>query len=174
MTIQPGSSPKTLIALAVIVCACIAVMGIGAVTLLQSAKLPEFEVPQDIAKILDAAPVPAEPTMIPPAPTEPPATVAPRVAEPAGRKIYVSNACIACHSLSGQRLVGSPLNGLFGQNRVCRGRKITADEKYIELFIIDHDACNIPGLTKNLVPKYGNVIAPDQRKLLVEFIKTLK
>lgn len=89
-----------------------------------------------------------------------------------GEKLYVSKGCIACHSLDGRRSIGTSLLGIYGSNRICRGKTVKVDDKYLQLFMIDPNACD-PKARPNVMPSYAKAISPDERAALVTYIKGL-
>ena len=54
---------------------------------------------------------------------------------PRREKLFNSNACGACHSMEGTRVVGPALNGIYGKERVFADGGNKADYGYIKLFL---------------------------------------
>ncbi|MFT7517041.1 MAG: mono/diheme cytochrome c family protein [Myxococcota bacterium] len=55
-----------------------------------------------------------------------------------GELLFTSKTCVACHNVTGTRLVGPPLNGLLGQEiTLDDGTTMTIDEAYIIESIMD-------------------------------------
>ncbi|MEX2436356.1 MAG: cytochrome c, partial [Balneolaceae bacterium] len=88
-----------------------------------------------------------------------------------GERLYVQNACQACHSLDGSRLVGPSFQGLFGSERNFEdGTTATADEEYLR------ESITMPGA--KIVEGYNNAmvaydyLSDSEIESLIEFIKT--
>jgi mono/diheme cytochrome c family protein len=89
-----------------------------------------------------------------------------------GERLYVQNACNACHSTDGTDLVGPTFAGLYGAEReFTDGTSQVADEDYIIESIVE------PGVL--IVEGYDNVMAAythlsdSELQSLVEFIRSL-
>jgi len=58
-----------------------------------------------------------------------------------GQELYMRHDCNACHSLSGQDMIGPALNGLYGNKvKVIRDgelMEVTADREYLKKSILD-------------------------------------
>ncbi len=88
-----------------------------------------------------------------------------------GSTLFKKKACIACHNLAGQRLVGPPLNGLMGRKeKLTTGKTITINEEYIRESIMDPAA--------KVVATYPPMAAQNLTKVEVEhliaYLKSLK
>ena len=92
-----------------------------------------------------------------------------------GKELFlVKKGCVACHRLDGKRLVGPPLNGIFGKTEsLTNGSKITVDENYLYESIMDPSA----KIVKE-DPPYPTMNAQDvneiEAKAIVEFLKGCK
>lgn len=89
-----------------------------------------------------------------------------------GERLYVQNACNACHSTDGSRLVGPSFQNLYGSERnFTDGTSQIADEEYIIESIVE------PGVL--IVEGYDNVMVPydyfseSELQSLVEYIRSL-
>lgn len=88
-----------------------------------------------------------------------------------GERLYVQNACQACHSLDGSRLVGPSFQGLFGSERNFEdGTSATADEEYIRESIVSPGAKIVEGYNNAMVPY--DYLSDSEIESLIEFIKT--
>lgn len=94
-----------------------------------------------------------------------------------GKKLYVSLACQACHSLDGAQSAGPTFKGLYGTERkLADGSTVTADDAYLLESITDPDKQIVAGFQPGIMSstiKPGQVSQSDARSL-VEFIKTVK
>ena len=82
--------------------------------------------------------------------------------------------CVACHRLDGQRLVGPPLNGLFGkQEKLTNGDLITVDDNYIRESILEPSAKIVEG-DPPYPPMNIQDVTEQEVNALVEFIKSCK
>jgi len=89
-----------------------------------------------------------------------------------GEQLITANACNACHSVDGSRLVGPSFQGLYGAERnFADGSSTTADDEYITESIVQPDA--------NIVEGYDNVMASysylsdGEIQSIIEYLKTL-
>ena len=63
-----------------------------------------------------------------------------------GEQLFARFACASCHSTTGQRLLGPPLNGLAGSRvTLSNGQTVTADEAYLRESILQPDAKAVQG-----------------------------
>ena len=83
------------------------------------------------------------------------------------------NACSACHSIDGTKLVGPSWLGLFGRTEAMTdGSSLVVDEAYI--------AESIRNPSLKIVAGYDNAMTPydflsdDEINALVEYIKTIQ
>ena len=94
-----------------------------------------------------------------------------------GAKLFESLGCSGCHSISGARLTGPPLNGLFGTKvQLASGGPVTADEAYLLESILDPDKQIVKGFPKGIMSatiRPGSV-PKDKAEALVAFIKSKK
>jgi len=95
-----------------------------------------------------------------------------------GSEIINANACTACHSIDGTRLVGSSFKDLWGTKKIVlvdgKEKEITVDEQYIKKSIYDPDAEVVQGFNKGLMRSYTGVISEEDADKIVEYLKTLK
>jgi cytochrome c oxidase subunit II len=99
------------------------------------------------------------------------------IPDPEGLVILKENGCLACHSLSGAKLVGPALNGTYGKEQVV----ITADgektieilEEYIKSSIYDPNKEVVKGYNKGLMQSYTDVISEEDVAKITEYLKTL-
>jgi cytochrome c oxidase subunit 2 len=90
-----------------------------------------------------------------------------------GEKLYAAKGCAGCHKIDGTRLVGPPLNGLFGkEEKLEGGETVKVDEEYLRESILVPAAKIVAGYPPAMTPYQGIL---DEREVegLVEYIKTL-
>lgn len=89
-----------------------------------------------------------------------------------GERLYIQNACQACHSLDGSSIVGPSFQNLFGSERnFTDGSSTTADEEYIMQSIVEPGANVVEGYQNAMVPY--DFLSESELQSLVEFIKSL-
>jgi len=95
-----------------------------------------------------------------------------------GLLVINANACTACHSLDGTRLVGSSFKDLWEAKKIVlvggKEKEITVNEEYIKKSIYDPDAEIVQGFNKGLMRSYTGVISEEDANKIVEYLKTLK
>jgi cytochrome c2 len=92
-----------------------------------------------------------------------------------GAQLFQSLGCSGCHSLTGAKLTGPPLNGVFGSKvQLSTGHTVTADDAYLLESIRDPDKQIVKGFPKGVMSatiRPGSV--PEAKaKALVAFIKS--
>lgn len=91
-----------------------------------------------------------------------------------GEKLYASKGCAGCHKINGERLVGPPLNGLFGREEQLEGGATAmVDEAYLRESILVPAAKIVAGYPPAMTP-YQGLLSEAEVEGLVEYIKTLK
>ncbi len=94
--------------------------------------------------------------------------------EQLGEQLFRSKACITCHSAEGQRLIGPPVNGIFGHDVVLKsGQKVIVDENYLRQSILEPQADIVAGYDP-VMPTYQGLLNDRQIDALVAYIKSLK
>jgi cytochrome c2 len=94
-----------------------------------------------------------------------------------GASLFESYGCSGCHSLSGAKLTGPPLNGLFGSKvTLSTGQTVTADEAYLVESIVEPDAKIVQGFPKGIMSATirPHSVPEAKAKALVDFIKSKK
>ena len=89
-----------------------------------------------------------------------------------GKELFsIKKGCVACHRLDGKRLVGPPLNGIFGKTRsFMDGSTVTADENYLSESIMD-PAAKIVKESPPYPPMNAQDVNENEVKAIVEFLK---
>ncbi len=91
-----------------------------------------------------------------------------------GAKLFVSKACITCHSLERKKLTGPPLNGVFGHpTALTDGKTIEVDENYLRQSILEPRAAVVDGY-QPVMPTYQGLLNDKQIDALIAYIKSLK
>ena len=86
----------------------------------------------------------------------------------------VKKGCVACHRLNGERLVGPPLNDLYGKKEILTsGKQITVDENYLTESITSPGAKVVRG-DPPYPPMNAQDVNENEVKALVEFLKACK
>ncbi len=95
-----------------------------------------------------------------------------------GEILMKKQACIACHSTDGSKLVGPSFKGLYGSKVtvLVNGEKkeIIADDEYIKNSILDPNSEVVEGFPQGIMTNYSGQISEDEIKQFIEYIKTLK
>jgi cytochrome c oxidase subunit 2 len=91
-----------------------------------------------------------------------------------GEKLFVSKACITCHSIEGKTLTGPHLNGIFGERiPLDEGGFAIVDENYIRESLLDPQASIVAGF-QPVMPTYQGILKDKQVDALIAYIKSLK
>jgi len=89
-----------------------------------------------------------------------------------GERLYIQNACQACHSLDGSAIVGPSFQNLFGSERnFTDGTSTVADEEYIIESITEPGAKIVQDYQNLMVPY--DFLSESELQSLIEFIKSL-
>ena len=89
----------------------------------------------------------------------------------AGRSVYVSNGCAACHGSDGAGGVGPSLAGVIGTTREFNdGTSLVADRSYVIESIMDPAARKVSGYS---IPMPMNNLSLDQVESIADFIEEL-
>lgn len=94
-----------------------------------------------------------------------------------GAKLFENDGCSGCHSLSGAKLTGPPLNGVFGsQVKLATGQTVRADDAYLLQSILDPDAKIVQGFPKGIMSATirPHSVPVADAKALIAFIKSKK
>ena len=97
--------------------------------------------------------------------------------EPEGLTILRNNACLACHTLDGTKLVGPTFKGLFGSERIVLSNNVEikkiADENYITRSVYEPDADIVSGFSKGLMKSYKGILGDRELNAIIDYFKTL-
>ncbi len=90
-----------------------------------------------------------------------------------GKKLFTTKGCNACHSVTGQTVVGPALNGVFGHDvELADGKKVMADENYIRESIMDPNSKVVKNF-QPLMPTFKGTLSDDEINALVAYVKSL-
>lgn len=102
---------------------------------------------------------------------------APDESEPAGLTVIKKNACAACHSLDGTKLVGPSFKDLFGSERKVlvdgETKTVTADAEYIKRSIYQPNAEVVEGFNPGLMMSYKDKIAEEEIADIVSYFESI-
>ena len=91
--------------------------------------------------------------------------------------MFTSDGCTACHSISGQRGIGPPLNGVAGSRvPLTTGQTVVADNAYLTRSIDNPDAQIVRGFQPGIMSatiRPGSINATDTASL-VAYIQSLR
>lgn len=91
-----------------------------------------------------------------------------------GRAVAVRRACVACHTLDGQRHVGPTWSGLYGADRTLSdGRHVIADEQYLTRSMMEPNVDLVAGYPQ-VMPTYQGTLTAAETGALIELIRSLK
>lgn len=90
-----------------------------------------------------------------------------------GAELYVSKACVTCHSVDGTLLVGPSFKGIFGHVTQLEEGEAMVDENYLRESILNPQAKIVAGF-EPVMPTYQGVLNDRQLDALIAYIKSLK
>ena len=97
-----------------------------------------------------------------------------------GEQLFAYYRCNECHSITGQRIVGPPLNGLYGSKvSLSNGQTVVADDAYLKLALLEPDAQIVNGYPSGVMSGHiqqfeSEIATPDQLNALLAYLKSLK
>lgn len=91
-----------------------------------------------------------------------------------GEKVFKNRSCNACHSVTGDRLVGPTFKGLFAsEQELMGGTKVAADENYIRESIMEPMKKIVKGYSPSM-PTYKGQLSDEEVNHLIAYIKSLQ
>jgi cytochrome c oxidase subunit 2 len=91
-----------------------------------------------------------------------------------GQVVFGRSGCTACHGVEGNRIVGPPLNAVFGHEvEFADGSKLIADEQYIRESIMNPMAKIVKGYP-GAMPTYAGRLNEEQMGAIVEYLRSMK
>jgi len=95
-----------------------------------------------------------------------------------GLQVLKKRACLSCHSLDGEKIVGPSFKGVWGitETVVTEGedREITVDIDYITKSIYEPNADLVKGYAKGLMTPYKDLVSEEDIQHIADYLKTLK
>jgi mono/diheme cytochrome c family protein len=164
---------------------CALLVGVAAITaaiyaILQVGAGPATD-PSAGRQAATSSAAPAATAAAPAAPSAAPAAPSPETATlvAAGAKLYMADACGACHSLDGKAGVGPTFKGLDGgQVTLADGSTVRVSHAYLKRSIAAPDAETVKGYGKGImigaISSYGLGGKPDEVRALVAYIASVK
>jgi len=94
-----------------------------------------------------------------------------------GLTIIQNNACNACHSIDGSKIIGPTFKGLYGSKRtvITDGKEhvITADDNYIRESILNPNKDIVKGFNSGLMKSYKDILKKEDIDQVIEYLKVL-
>lgn len=97
-----------------------------------------------------------------------------------GQQLFVKYQCTTCHSLTGERIVGPPLNGLYGSSvTLTNGKTVVANDAYLKTAILEPDAQIVNGYPSGVMSSHiqqfeSQIATGDNLNALVAYLTSLK
>ena len=90
-----------------------------------------------------------------------------------GREIAAVNACLACHSTTGETIVGPTWKGAFGEPvTLSDGTEVIVDEAYVRESILNPSAKIVEGFTP-VMPLFPG-LSDDDIQAVIAFMQSVK
>jgi cytochrome c oxidase subunit 2 len=91
-----------------------------------------------------------------------------------GERHFNAKGCTSCHAIDGSRLIGPPLNGLWGKNREFENADaVVADAAYIRESILNPNVKVVKGYPAKMNSFQGQ-LSEEEIDHVIEYIKSLK
>jgi len=91
-----------------------------------------------------------------------------------GAHLFRSKSCVTCHSVTGERMIGPSVKGLFGSVVELEGGvKVKADENYVRESIMDPMKKIVKGFAPQM-PTFRGMLSDEDVNDLIAYFKTLK
>jgi cytochrome c oxidase subunit 2 len=91
-----------------------------------------------------------------------------------GKKLFVSKACNACHTVDGTPKLAPSFKGIYGHmTELEKGGSVKVDDNYIRESILDPQAKIVKGFPP-VMPTFKGQLSEQELSGLVEYIKSLK
>lgn len=91
-----------------------------------------------------------------------------------GKQLYLTRACVGCHSLNGSAGSGPTWKGMWGHDVATDKGSVKVDENYLRESILNPNAKIVNGFAGGVMPPYAGQLNDDDITALIEFIKTIK
>jgi cytochrome c oxidase subunit 2 len=96
-----------------------------------------------------------------------------QIAAEQGAKLYTTKGCVACHTLTGARLVGPSWKGIYGKDESTDHGTVLVDDAYIKESILMPQAKIVTGY-QGVMPTFSGQVTDAELEELVSYIKSLK
>jgi cytochrome c oxidase subunit II len=94
-----------------------------------------------------------------------------------GLIIIRKNACLACHSIDGSKIVGPSFKGLYNSENIVitngQERRITVDSLYISNSVYNPNDDVVKGFSKGLMISYKSTISDSQLNEIIGYLKLI-
>src|SRR5262249_58597710 len=91
-----------------------------------------------------------------------------------GREVAERRACVACHTLDGQRHVGPTFSRLYmSMVPLTNGQTVIADDAYLTRSMMEPNADIVAGFT-SVMPTYQGSLTAPEAAAIVDLIKSLR
>lgn len=95
------------------------------------------------------------------------------IAAAEGQKLYMSKGCVACHTVTGARLVGPSWKDIWGRKESTNVGPITVDENYVRESILSPQAKIVTGF-QPVMPTFSGQISDPEIDELIAYMRSLK
>ena len=93
-------------------------------------------------------------------------------AAPKGKQLVADNACLSCHTLTGEKGIAPTFKGIFGRKGTLEtGATITTDDAYLRESIQNPKAKVVKGFAPSMPPM---PLSPEDINSIIEYLKTVK
>lgn len=91
-----------------------------------------------------------------------------------GARAFRQKGCATCHSVSSERLIGPPLDGVWGKERqFADGSSALADAEYIRESLLDPNAKVVKGYPARM-NSFAGQLSEKEIDYMIEYLKTIK
>lgn len=91
-----------------------------------------------------------------------------------GKDLFIKKGCLACHTVTGQSLVGPTLLGVFGkEEEMSDGKKVVVDENYFRESLMQPQIKVVKGFPP-VMPTFQGTLSEEEINALISYIKSLK
>lgn len=94
-----------------------------------------------------------------------------------GLEIIKRNACIACHSIDGSKIIGPSYLGFYGKTRIVitdgNEREVMMDDAYIKKSIYEPNADVVKGFASGLMSSYKDQISEEEVQEIILYIQSI-
>ncbi len=91
-----------------------------------------------------------------------------------GKALYLSRACVGCHSINGSPGTGPTWQHMWGNPVATDKGTVQVEENYVRESILQPNAKIVNGFQAGIMPSYAGQLKDDEIASIIEFMKTLK